>query len=78
MFSLMFANSFLYESPSICTQIAIVSKEVSLLYWLPWLPLKAPVNWLCNWGLHQIDISNNKWSKQVLEVFVELSIAQII
>lgn len=71
-------QSISYGSAAICTQIPMVLKEVSLLDWFPWLPLKAPVDGLCNWGLHQIHISNNKWGKQVLQVLVKFSIAQII
>lgn len=49
-----------------------------LLYGLPGLSIKAFVNRLCDGRLHQIHISNHQRGVQILQVFVELSIAQVI
>lgn len=50
----------------------------SLLHRLPGLSVKALVNRLSDGSLHQIHISNHQRSIQILKVFVELSIAQMI
>lgn len=68
-----------YKSPASPTVLQTGYEDGrSLLHGLPGLSLKALVNWLCYGGLHQIHISNHQRSIQILEVFVELSIAQVI
>ena len=45
---------------------------------LPRLPFKAPVNGLSDGGLHEVHIAHHQGSIQILQVFMELPIAQII
>lgn len=52
--------------------------KLSLLDWLPGFSFKTSVNRLSNGGLHQVNISHYQRSVEVLEVLVELSIAQVI
>lgn len=49
-----------------------------LLDWLPGFSFKTPVNRLGNGGFHQVNVSHYQRSVEVLEVLVELSIAQVI
>ena len=51
---------------------------MSLLDRLPGLSLKAPVDRLSDGGLHQVHISNHQRSVQILQVFVELPVTQVI
>lgn len=52
--------------------------RLCLLDGFPGFSFKTPVNRLGNGGLHQVNISHYQRSVEVLEVLVELSIAQVI
>lgn len=51
---------------------------ISLLDRFPGFPFKASVNGLRNGGLHQVHISHHQGGVQVLQVLVELPIAQVV
>lgn len=59
-------------------QTVSVRKDGPLLYRHPGLSLKAPGDRLSDGGLHQVHISNHQGSIEVLQVFVEFPIAQVI
>lgn len=48
-----------------------------LLDRLPGLLLEAAVDGLSNGRLHQVDVTHYQWDEQVLQVFVERTIAKV-